>query len=263
MKLKIFIPTHRRVARQVTLTRMPEALQRQVTLVPSDEEDAEYLRSRYPAQVVVAKGTKSIGEKRDWILAYAKKKGYPRIVMLDDDLVLQKRREDLKITNLEGKEFIQAFEWMDKALQKYAHATFGMRFLAYDKVIDEEYGKRAVYVLGFDVKKFHAAKVGFTKDMPPMSVMEDFHATLQLLTAGHPNVLSHVWRVSPYASNKGGGCKDQRTPKHMEASAKRLVKLYPGLVKLREKKAWDGVGQATQTDVTVYWQKALKQGEQK
>lgn len=255
MELKIYIPTYRRVYKQTTLNRLPEDIQKKVFLVVPPDEVEQHKANKVKATVLAAK-VKGIGEKRNWIMAHAKKNGFKRIVMLDDDLTLQKRRDDMKITNLEGKEFHEAFKWMDDTLKKYAHATFGMRFLGYADTAEVKEGARAVYVLGYNVKQFFEAKADFTKGLPNPPNMEDFHVTLHLLTRGYPNLLSLVYRCSPYGSNLAGGCSVDRNAEDLARSAKRLTELYPGLVKLRAKKGWYD---EEHTDVTVQWQKALKE----
>lgn len=265
MKLKIYIPTMSRVAKQSTLSKLPEKLQAAVTLV-CPPEDVKPLRERHKDTNVLACPAKGIAATRQWIMDYSRKAGHERIVMLDDDLTLQKRREGGRITNLEGPEFMEAFQWLDNALKVHAAATFGPRFLSYDLKGEEWLNKRQMYVLGYNVKAVHEVKASFTKGLPEMPVMEDFHMTLQLLKAGRSNTLSLVWRVSPYAANAPGGCSTWRTVERQNATARALEKLHAPFVVVKEKKAWKGMASAQgvaseqRLDVVVYWQKAAKAG---
>lgn len=260
MKLKIYIPSTQRSGRLPTLNRIPLPLQHHVYLVVPPKELREYEQNKLGASVLVCPA-KGIAATRDWILGSAVEMGHTRIVMLDDDLVLQRKRNDGKITNLEGGEYRQAFRWLEDRLGKYAHASFGPRFLGYDGDEKEAYGKRAMYVLGYNVEKVAELGGSFTKGMPEMPVMEDFHMTLQLLKAGEPNVLSMVWRVSPYAANAPGGCSTWRTLKRHNRSAERLAKLHAPFVTLRKADTlWQGQ-QEHRLEVTVQWQQALKNGQ--
>lgn len=261
MELKIFIPTKGRVDRQVTWNRMPEKLRKQTLIVcPADEglSHQSYGRS------VLACPEKGIGATRDWIMRYAYKKGIKRLVMVDDDVVLQRRRVDMRITNADLKEYEGAFKWLDTKLKIYAHASWGTRFLAFAAKGEEMSPGRAMYALGYDVKKFFEVKAGFCKNMPKMPVMEDFHVTLQLLRAGFPNVVSLEWRASPYASNAPGGCSTWRNIKNHSDSARRLAKLHSDFVKVRTADTeWKGDGMPEgekRLEVTVQWQKAAKAG---
>lgn len=216
---------------------------------------------------VLSCDAKGISATRDWIMNHAKKEGHARVVMLDDDLTLQKRRPNGKITNLEGvNEFTDAFGWLDDALRKYAHAGFTPRFLEFDKPasVKEQVGKRMMYVLGYNVKQFFEAKASFTRGLPDMPTMEDFHVTLQLIRAGMPNLNSLVWRVHARVSNASGGCSTWRTLERHNRSAERLVKLHAPFVKLRVADTeWKGEGMkegVKRKEVTVYWQKAMKAG---
>ncbi len=256
MDLRIYIPTLGRINRQPTFTRLPAKLQKLAFIVCPLDEVTQHVAQGRAALPCPAKG---ISATRDWIMEHAHRKGFKRIVMLDDDLVMQRKRADGKISNLEPAEYEQAFKWLDTTLKTRAHASFGPRFLGYDLDVKEMVGKRMMYVLGYNVPEVRRAKGSFTRGMPPMPVMEDFHMTLQLLKAGLPNVLSLEWRVSPYASNYAGGCSTWRNLERINASAKRLAALHPGLVTLRPKKNWNGL-EGEQWDVTVGWLKALKQG---
>lgn len=262
MDLKIFVPTRARVEKQVTLSRMPEKLRRQAfTVCPRDEASNH---KEWKRNVLIC-DEKGIAATRDWIMWYAKKQGIKRLVMLDDDVVLQRRRKDMRITNADEKEYEGAFKWLDTKLKTFAHASWGTRFLAFAAEGEQLSPGRAMYALGYDVKKFFEAKAGFCKDMPRMPVMEDFHVTLQLLRAGHPNVVSLEWRASPYASNAPGGCSTWRNIKNHSDSAKRLAKLHPEFVKVRVADTeWKGEGMPEgekRLEVTVQWQKAAKAGQ--
>lgn len=262
MELKIYIPTKSRVDRQVTLNRMPEDLQRKAFLVCPPDEAAQHKERGVKATILTCK-ERGISATREWILQHALNRGFKRLVMLDDDVVLQRRRKDMRITNAEPKEYVGAFKWLDDKLKTYAHASWGTRFLAYNAPGQEMEPGRAMYALGYNTKLVRSVKASFIRGMPPMPVMEDFHITLQLLKAGHPNCVSLEWRASPYASNAPGGCSTWRNLKNHNASAKRLVELHKPFVKLRKSDTkWEGEGMEGQArlEVTVYWQKALRAG---
>jgi len=262
MTIKIYIPTKGRAKRQATLERLPEKWQKQVMLVVPTDEAATFREAGFKAKILPCQA-KGITATRDWILDHAKRASFDHIVMFDDDLVLQKLRPNGKITNLEGNEFDGVFKHLDDTLKKRAHASLGVRFLAYDASTDHMMG-RAMYALAYNIPEVVKARARFGKGLPMgVGFMEDFNITLQLLRAGLPNHVSLVWRVSPYAANAAGGCSTYRTPATLELSAKALVKAHAPFVKLRWKPAWKGVvskdGEQVkgQWDVTIQWKKAL------
>lgn len=262
MQLRIYIPTLARVGKQVTLSKLPPSIQEKVFLVcPSSEVKQHSVNA-----IVLPCDVKGIAAKRDWIMQHARSNGFKRIVMIDDDVVIQRRRNEKlpsgvnRIDNASPDEMIQAFKWLDDRLQKYAHASFAPRFLENGSAAMEVKGKRAMYLLGYNVDIFFQVKAGFGKGLPPMAVMEDLNVTLQLLKAGYPNVLSLEWRVSHSASNAPGGCSTWRTVEIHNASAISLSQIHKPFVKLRRADTlWKGQTEH-RLEVTVQWRKAMEAG---
>jgi hypothetical protein len=252
--IRIYIPTLGRVDKQVALKFIPPALRGDVCLVaPSSETKALLKHGVY----VLACNVKGIAAKRDWILKHAEKMGERKIVMIDDDVGIQRRRKDGRILGISDEEYVQAIEWLARQLDAVAHCGFTHRASAWAAEGTEVVGTRMMNILAYDVGRVLDGGFSFTKGLPKdRPVMEDFHMTLQLLRAGLPNVVSLEWRASPGPSNAAGGCATWRNSKVVEASARALAKFHAPFVKLREKKAWDGMGR-TQVDVQVQWKKAL------
>jgi hypothetical protein len=251
--LKIFIPTLNRVDRQGTWGRIPKKYKNHTLLVcPPEEMNDHAQRGRR----VVGCPAKGIAPTRDWIMQYAVENGYRRILMLDDDLAFQ-YHDGEKIKDSTEAQAVQALEWMEDSLGRHAHAAFAPRFLNYEARGDQP-NMRAMYALGYNVRKFVEAGAQFTF-LGEKTTMEDFYSTLWLMTHGHANVVSGTFRVNPGQSNVNGGCSTWRTTAAQTASAKRLNELFPDFVKLREKKEWQGM-EAGMLDVTIYWKKAAKAG---
>lgn len=254
MALKIFIPTIARVDKQQTLRRLPEALFDDTYLVcPPGELVAHEDKGRN----VISCPYKGIAQTRDYILDWATKEDIKYIVMLDDDVVLQRRRPDFRITNVvDENEYYEAFAWIENTLKNVAHCGWGTRFLAYANKNEIMSPARMMYCLAYDVEKVNRVKARFSKNLPWDSTMEDFHMTLQLLEAGLTNCISLEWRASPGASNAPGGCSTWRTTKAQTESAFRLADLHPNLVTVRPKKHWEGMDDGMY-DVRVKWKQAI------
>jgi hypothetical protein len=256
--LKIYIPTIGRINKQLTISRFPQELAIHTYLVTSKAEAAD-LQKANPQVKVLACAEKGIVKTRDWILAHAVKNKHRKLVMLDDDLDIQRRREDMRITTVyDEAEYIEAFDWIDQTLNDYAHCGWGTRFLAYANPAEFFSPGRMMYCLAYDVKKVVNAGASFGQGLGVDGTMEDFNITLQLLTQGYANKVSLEWRASPRGTNAAGGCSTWRTTKGANASAASLVKRFPGLVKMRPRKnVWEGMDEGLM-DVTVQWKKALR-----
>ena len=251
--LKIFIPTLGRVQKQSTYNRLPDVLKKKTFIVCPTEE--VYAHEDLGRQVIACDKI-GIGPTRDYIVDWAANKDIKYIVMLDDDVVLQRRRHDFRITNVKTEEeYLAAFEWLGKTLEIVAHCGWGTRFLGYATQGKETSPGRMMYCLAYDVDVVKKLGASFSKGAPWDGTMEDFYMTLQLLQAGYPNVVSLEWRASPGPSNAKGGCSTWRTTKCQNESAERLARLYPNLVTVRHKKNWDGMGEGM-LDVRIAWRKA-------
>ncbi len=272
--MELYIPTLGRVDRQVTLKNMPVNIQKAVMLVVHPTEVQAHRAAGVVAQLLPcpAQG-KGIGPVRDWILDHATKAGTKRFAMLDDDIILQKRRglrtapggrRYHTITNATPEEYVQALAWVDGALKVHAHASWGTRFLDIETTDKELRGGRAMGLLGYNVAKVNAAGARFGKGLEgTRGGMEDNNMTLQLLTAGYANAVSMVWRCTSPGSQARGGCQTWRTAATIEEQARRIAELHAPFAKLRVKKSvWAGV-EGTQYDVTIQWKKALAFGESK
>ena len=260
--MRIYIPTYQRIDKQKTWDTLPDAIRANTVLVVSKAEEQGHRSHQRNVLVSPAQG-KGMAAIRGWIQDHAMRTVHEKFAILDDDLQLQMRDSaTMKITNATHRQFIHAFKWMEDSLDSFTCAAFGTRSLAYADPSSEIIGGRAMQALGFNVEMLKQSKCRFDKGVPDWFPMDDFHMTLQLLEAGHPNCISLVWRMNPGPSNSPGGCFDQRKGDRQSQAARLLHKLHPRFVKLREKKAWRGMADATMTDVTVFWKQAAKHGAQ-
>lgn len=256
--MNIFIPTLGRVDRQITWNNLTPYLRQNAVLVVSKDEASEH---KVRGRNVLVCPEKGIHNVRQWIMDYAAKNGIRYVCQVDDDIRFQVRRPDMKIVDCTTGQVEDAFFWMRLALRIVPHVALSPRSLGYADPAAHAESIRAMYCVAWDLDV--VLKHGARYDKAGLDLMEDFHMTLQLLTAGYPNRVSLVHRVNPGVSNAVGGCSTYRTAARQTAAAQKLAKLYPGIVKLREKKKWQGQGMEGDVkmyDVTVFWKKALKYG---
>lgn len=259
--MKIYIPTYKRVNRQITWDRMAPALRDITTLVVSKEE-APLHRALGRNVVVSADQGKGMAAIRGWIVRHAQKHGEDKVAILDDDLTFQVAR-DGKIPNATFGEQFEAIAWMEDTLREVPLCALGVRFLDYDNTADYVECCRGMQAIGLDTRWAKGYGVNFDRGpIPPWFPMDDFHITLQTLTRGFRNRVSLKYRTCPAPANAPGGCSEQRSLERQNASASILADLYPQFVKVRAKKAWQGM-EGEMYDVTVQWKKAYNANKEK
>jgi hypothetical protein len=260
VKLKIYIPTLGRVNRQITFEQMPPKVREITTLVVHDDEFHQHRELGRNVLSCPIQGD-GIGPVRDWILARAAMRGEKYIMMLDDDLTVQRRAKGGRILNATEAEYLEALEWVEETLASGITACgLGVRFLAWaEKVKEYAEPARMMQSLAYNVKMVKMSGARFMhgfEDMPK-ALMTDFNMTLQLLRNGLTNRVSLLHRITPRAPNAPGGCATWRTEALQSKSAMRLANLHPEVVSIREKKGWTGMG-PKMWDVNVQWKKALR-----
>lgn len=268
MDLKIYIPSKSRWDIQRTFQRMPPEIKANTLIVVPEEEQAKYART-WGQQYILATPTVGIAPTRDFILEHAIDHGQKYIVMLDDDVVLQKRRGPVikgekapSITNCTSEEYPEAFRWIEeKLVSGYAHCGWGLRFNGFATPGEEQSPARMMHCLAYDMEVVQDTGARFCNGVDPsIHSMDDFNMTLQLLTKGYANVISLVYRASPAPSNARGGASTWRTLETQNASAHKMVEIFPDFVALRQKDNWQGMEGAVMYDITAKWAKALQYG---
>ena len=262
--LDIYIPTMGRVHSQHTLDNLPKKMRSKAVLVCRSKDVEEIKEHKALGRNVLVCPKVGIAATRDWILNYADNYGQSKIVMFDDDIWIQRRRPSGKIDHATEDEKLEAFDWLDSTLKVVPHCGWSMRWLAFANKGPYLEPARMMKCLAYDVKSIKVARAGFCHGAADPSTfgIEDINMTIQLLLAGLPNRVSLEWRIKCSLSHAPGGAALWRTAAMQTTNAKELATAYPGVVKLREKKAWAGMEAQAMTDVTVYWQKALKIGRQ-
>lgn len=258
--MRIYIPSKGRPLLQRTFERLPDPL-KQITRIVVPSEEYELYSKVWGSEYIMGVDTVGIAPTRDYILGWSLVDG--RMVMLDDDLIFQRLRPSGKIDNCSPDEVIEAFNWLNEALDDYVHAGFAVRFSDRGGGSGDKSPARMMHVLGYN-RDAMPRDVSFANGAtdPATFSMDDFNMTLQLLTQGIPNVVSNEWRTSPAAGNAKGGASTWRTLQTQNQSAHDLKRLFPDFVSLREKNNWQGIEGGQMFDVTVQWKRAYEFGAQ-
>lgn len=270
--MRIYIPTRGRFAQlgyDSTLARIPMFMHKSVVLVVHPEEEQWYIEAlgesifaEAGATVVSLGAYDNIAQKRRYIGEYARDNGEDKFVMLDDDIdfLIRKSPEVWNLRAADDDEVAHLFKKIDELLSDYAQVTVSGREGnnrygegTFDQLL--VFNTRAMRITGYQTAAFNACE----HDRVP--VMEDIDVTLQLLRAGHANVLIAYYANGQKMTNAAGGCSIWRTHEIHEAAANRLVELHPGLVRTRQKtNKTDADGFGTRTEVTVQWKRAYGHG---
>jgi hypothetical protein len=264
-KMIIVIPTHQRVERQITLRSIPDEWRSRTYLVASTEEEADELTDRYRARVFSAPPyVKTIAQKRKFILEWAHKQGFKKLLMLDDDLRFSRREFTdtpdggftFKLVKTTDKDVDWALRIVERKLDSFAHVGIGPRQgnngLTQHRRWNPNY--RMIYALGYRVPTvIKRCKLGRIEHR------EDMDLCLQLLTQGYANrVLIEV--VVDQTYNSPGGASAERKIERSNADADKLASWFPNFVKVVER---DYKKSIKRKEVTVAWKKAYQWGAER
>lgn len=261
--MRIVIPTYGRVAKQVTLAALPDALRRETLLITSDA--AEYDALRRTHRHVKNAPVKTIADKRQWILENVK----DDVFMLDDDMVFYKRCEmryrdyrdgrwkarpghkTLSLDYVTDGGVQRLFEELEFGLNDHSSVGISSRFGNDLEPLDWKRGaNRLMHAFGYRRKELVKMKFRFNA----VAFREDFHMALTLLRAGQESIQCYDWCVAPGAYGAPGGCSGERTVPASDAAAHKLAALHPGFVRVVDKN-YKGT---PRKEVVVSWKKALE-----
>lgn len=277
--LFIYIPTYRRVERQLTLDCLSKDWkQRTILVCPSDE--AKELGRRYPDVYAVKTPTvNNIAEKRAWILS---KTPYEKILMFDDDLSLFVRertlsqfagyqkgdprqwnrvlanKTDKRLTTLlrpvsEKQDLL--FSKIEKMLDTYVHGGIGPRFMNHTIGHEWMLNHKATHALAYFVPT-----VLDTCTLGRVRMFEDLDYTLQLLRQGYESAVYCWGVVNANGFNAPGGESENRTSEDIAYGADLMAKLHPGIVRVVERTGPDA-DRLGPKRIVVSWKKAIREGK--
>lgn len=253
----IYIPTYRRVDRQITARWIPKKWP--VFLVARPDE-ATALRRK--GHFVMECPLKGIGPTRQWIIEnHAAEIWGDKLFMMDDDLRFYVRREDdpTKFRQLckdrpEPEAMNELLFRLVDLLDESPLVGVTNRSGANRDTSELRKNTRMHDLFGIDLTV--TRKHGFRIDR--IAFMEDFDFILQHLTAGYDTVMLNTHCKGDVGSNADGGCSVYRDLAGQELAARALVKRWPDFVKLRKVSARGEGEWAERVDVTVQWAKARK-----
>lgn len=235
-------------------------------VVPQDEVQsyAAALAKHDLAAFVLGCPERGIARTRRWIGNHAwERGGHDKFVMMDDDIgfLVRMAPDNWQLRSPSKDEVGEMLAWIERQLDTHAHVSVSAREgnnragVGDSETLVME-NTRTLRLLAYRTELFLAMEHG------RVEVMEDFDVNLQLLRAGHSNIVSYWWAQGQRMTNEAGGCSTYRSHEVHEASARRLAELHPGLVSLRQKvNKTDREGFGSRVEVTIQWKKSYAEGQ--
>lgn len=259
MTMQIIIPTKGRADSQLTIQSLIDCeLIKNTTLVCPKKEVFKLSGLRDDLKVEAQPDdTWKIHQKRAWILAEWGRRGYDKIIMLDDDLRFATRIsiDDWHLREIRGGELLLEFNRLEEKLgPDYPHVGFGPR--QGNNQLEEVGWKspgKMCYALGY-----YLPVVLKECELGRIHLREDMELSLQLLLKGYPNAILTEVTVDQRGYDKPGGTSDERTVELSNAEAKKLAAMFPGYVSTVERQYKASL---PRIEVMVQWMKALEDGK--
>lgn len=255
----LYIPTYRRVDRQVTWRSISPAWAAH-TLLVSPPDEAPLLRAKGYPVLETPPHVKGIGPTRQWVLDQHDPATDGRLaILLDDDLQFARRRLDTP-TKFERVDTPALFDEMMglflTMMQQVPVGGIDNRSGANRRTPPVVMHPRIHDLMAIDV----AVARSIDARLDRLEFMEDFHFLLQFLTLGYPTAaLSTHCKNDMSGSNAAGGCSVYRDAPGQAAAAHALHAAYPDFATVVEKGGWNG-GMDVRLDVRVAWKKAYEAG---
>src|SRR5215467_180503 len=192
-------------------------------------------------------------EKREWIVQTWHDAGHTKIILLDDDLVFftRKSADDWHLREIRGEELIPEFQRIeDKLGPEFPHVGFGPRQFNNNEDPGWKIPGKMQCALGY-----YLPVVAKEVRWDLVLLKSDYCASLQLLLKGYANA---VWTETVVEQARGfdapGGCSTYRNDEMSAAQARKFAGRFPNYVSVGKRKYG-------RLEVTVQWQKALRDGQ--
>jgi len=253
--MNIYIPTLKRVDKQVTWEQIPADWKPRTYLVCPEEEVVQHISK---GRNVITCNERGIGNVRQWLLENSPT---DHLLMIDDDQMFFKWKspDDYHLKPCSDQELSALFTRMEGYLRAgEVFVGLGSRQgnnNHFPNPLVENIRNCNTYAVNRGI----IGDMGIKFNVTPL--MEDFYVQLSLLTKGIRTicVTDHVW--NQYGSGAKGGCSEYRTQGLQKQAAEMLNEAFPKYVKLvtkQNKTGWEGL--ENRTDVIVYWKKAYNDG---
>jgi len=246
------------MALQHTARSIPPFFKSQTYLVVQSQEAKQYRPIAVELQLgilVLPARIKQLSPTRQYLVERFANTREPKIILIDDDLTFAVRpKYSINYVAASHNSVADMFHWLYHQLEKYTHAGIAAREGANRIVTNYTNNTRMMRVLAYDTRQVMKVKARFDR----VPIKQDFDMTLQLLRAGHANIVSYQWCHNQRGSGAAGGCSVYRTEEMQRLVSEHLAELHPGFVKVVQKETKTAWGGGVRTDVQMQWKKAYE-----
>jgi len=254
--LNIYIHSSGRAGSQPTLKALMETRYApNVWLVVQEKEAEAYYKAHPDANIrILPADITMLSPTRQHLLYNTPA---DKIILMDDDLTFSGRSGqpmEVRLLPLGAEGLENMIAEVEGHLNDWTHVGISARE-GNNRVSEytQEVG-RMMRVLAYDVEV--VTKIGARFDR--IDTKQDFDMTLQLLRAGHPNLIMFNYAHNQPGSQKEGGCAAYRDEEMMARCSYELANLHPGFVKVVAKETKSSWGGGIRTDVRISWKKAYE-----
>lgn len=267
--VRLAITTHKRatVEQQWTLAEFMAARIRPLELVVQASQEQAYCKMLnslkaidYVSVTVLPKEITRLYTTRQWLLDDTRERGQTRVLLFDDDIGFDTRRDTIgHYRKSEPEDVRRMIRTLAETVRHYAHAGIGSRqgsgYASRAAQVERQNGLTVVgrmsRALAYNVRM--CAKLDARYDR--IDFVDDFQMTLDLLTKGEPNAIWYEWVQGERGGfNAPGGCSTQRTMEKLQQAQNWLKKRFPDVVDFVEKQYKTT---EARREVRISWQKAF------
>tara|TARA_B100000519_G_scaffold150854_1_gene131745 strand:- start:1763 stop:2638 length:876 start_codon:yes stop_codon:yes gene_type:complete len=238
---KIYIPTFRRVDKQITLDSIPQEYKSKVVLVVQEQERDEY---KYDVDYLVVDNDIGIAKTRECIYRDAKNIKYG---VMDDDVVMFRRNskyyglepnmDKSKKPIISKQDWDDMFKQIDEFLEKDNVLMVGHREHTFPPSGRSRISKNCAIFGCFWIDGKKLSKFIDEVDWCEFQLSEDVALNFEILIRGWETIrMDEFCQKQSYNNNAPGGCEEFRNKKLYEEVNKKILKKWPDYVYVYEDK---------------------------
>jgi hypothetical protein len=229
------------------------------------EEELKNYSPHYKGQIVTTINDTDIAKTRQQILEMAIDMDMAYFFMMDDDITISFRDEDLSSKYASRMETVIEKDIINKLLleclqicsAEYPIVGLPLRQGSFSKKYMFEKNSMIIRFVCFHVPTLK--KEGIRCDGLDDGVMEDYYVQLSLLNKGYRSLTNNRYAIDDPGTGYKGGCNATRTLEVQASSAKKLYALFPNHVELKMKTG--GIWKEERLDCSIKWKAFLDKGE--
>ena len=240
--MKIYIVSSGRAERQITAKQLKPNSKYPVFTVTPEKDQESYLQNQATDNYIFHH-KQGIKDTRQFILDDHSHKH--KFIQLDDDLTFYKRLEAGNFIKANPDDVEQMFDEIEMKLDQFAHVGVCDKFMSHSQPRDYITNGRYNQLLAYNLAKFPIPRPTYR-----VEIGEEQDFNLQLLSTGRESCILTEWSKSTTNYAKGG-CEQWRTSEIERVAHEKMVKLWPGIVTLRDNKST-----ISKTSLSIAWRKA-------